>query len=181
MRHLPRLLGPLALLSSLSFACGGAVDLPPGPSEPSPTSPTTPTTPAPSAPALVGSEPAKVTEPATSAPGGVPFHLVLSNQSFDTPLVDVRAFIDGVEVVRGDFHVKGQHSYYTFDFKLAPGAHTVQVSSSTGLATTSRDVVLTQGQERWGLSFYWTDGCKGGGACSRSFSFDVMNEQPLFD
>jgi hypothetical protein len=189
------------LLASTLVACGGAVDTV-GSSDPTPiasptgngtgtgtgTAPPIETSPgnAPPATGLSNGPPSKIGDPASS---GTPFHLVLSNQSFDRPLVDLRVTLDGMPVVRGDFPVGSQHSYYAFDFTLPAGNHAVQVSSSVGGVTINQTVTLAEGPgaERWGVAMYWTNGgCAagknaGGEPCKQEMTWNLMESAPGFD
>jgi len=96
-------------------------------------------------------EPVKVAD----VPGDdrVPLHLYVSNQSWDPELVDIRVFIDGVEVVAGDFAVEGQHNWMRFDLLVPRGSLEVRAEALDG------EVVLEQTlevpAEHWAVLDYW--------------------------
>ena len=192
----------LLACSLAAAACGGRVGEVDGPT-PSPSSETAPgagTTaaapsanapPAPSAsidapPALPSNTPISVDPQASNgAPRvvevpdpppnvAVPFHLVVSNQSFVVATADIDVKIDGRRVVTGDFEVGSQHSYMTFDFALHVGTHRLEaVSKRGGVAFAgSFDVPA----ERWAVLTYWQDR-----STPPQFELHTMSSAPGFD
>lgn len=95
--------------------------------------------------------PSTVGAPA-SAPSGN-FVLVVSNQSFARPLVDITIAIDGRQRVGQVFDVKGQHNWITFEFDLRPGPHSLHASSTAGDADLSQ-AFSTKGLQ-YALIDYW--------------------------
>jgi hypothetical protein len=112
--------------------------------------------------------------------GETPFHLVVSNQSFDTDPVRIDVYVDDVRVVTGDFKVEGQHSYHTFDFSTAPGTHHVRAVTVDGIEI-EEDVVLTE--ETWGILMFWHYATAQGGAevTPKSLSWSTRDSQPMWD
>lgn len=112
--------------------------------------------------------------PSAPANVAVPFHLVVSNQSFVVATADIDVTIDGQRVVTGDFDVGGQHTFLTFDFPLTVGSHGIEaVSKRGGVAFSGR---LDLNGERWGVLTFWHDD----GAAS-SFDLQTMESAPHFD
>ena len=90
------------------------------------------------------------TEP---APGEV--RLWVSNQSFDDDPIRLTISIDGHPVVDDDFAVEGQHNWIPFDIGgLAPGQHTLQAESGTGVVATA-ELTVVDGEPRWLVVDYW--------------------------
>jgi hypothetical protein len=59
-------------------------------------------------------------------------NLIVSNQSFDIPLVDVSVSIDGVIYLKKDLPVKNQHYYEKFPISLSSGYHTIEINGNKG-------------------------------------------------
>lgn len=74
----------------------------------------------------------------TSPPG---LMLVISNQSFEDPDVELIVTVDGEVVVDRSFAVESQHTFISYRLPLAAGDHQVAVSADTG-ATHERVVTL---------------------------------------
>jgi hypothetical protein len=170
---------PSAVVSVLLAvaACGGRADevqpLPPGGGGggPEPTDPGEARG-APAAPPSASGAPSSVEKPLAPSNASVPFHLVVSNQSFAVALADIDVYVDGTHVVTGDFPVGSQHSFFTFDFPVRGGKHELK-------AVTKKGNVSFQGafdvpEERWGILMFWTSE-------TPTFSFDVQATQPMFD
>ena len=61
-------------------------------------------------------------------------HLFVSNQSFDDDPVGLTISIDDAQVIVGDFHVEGQHTWIGFLLTgLEPGPHVLHAVSDTGV------------------------------------------------
>lgn len=113
--------------------------------------------------------------------GDVPFHLVVSNQSFDIDPVDIEVYVDGVHVITGEFEVGSQHSWFYFDFLATSGARKVRAVSKKGAA--ELEVVVDLQRERWGVLNYWyyPDGSKTNPPTPRQFSWSEHDQRPAFD
>lgn len=113
--------------------------------------------------------------PTTTSPE---FTLLVSNQSFDLDQVDIRVSIDNQLAVTGDFLVEGQHTWIPFDFDLAPGTHTLTVTSADSNATLDETFVMDD--RKWGVVMFWyyEDGSE---PVAPSFSWNLSDEQPAFD
>ncbi len=106
------------------------------------------------------------------------FTLLVSNQSFDLSQVDIRVSIDDQLAVTGDFLVEGQHTWIPFDFDLAPGAHTLRVTTADANAELTEEFVMDD--RKWGVVMFWY--YEGGAEpVAPSFSWNLSDEQPLFD
>jgi len=80
-------------------------------------------------------------------------HLYISNQSSETPLVDVDVYIDETLVVRGDFDVGGQHNWILFDLTVPAGELRVEAMSQRGVAELDERIDVSA--ERWAVLDYW--------------------------
>jgi hypothetical protein len=111
------------------------------------------------------------------------FSLYVSNQSFDIDPVDVQVSFDGQLALTGDFLVEGQHSWHRFDFKLAPGSHEMRSTTDAG-GVEEIAPFDTTAAPRYGVLAFWfyPPGSEGGvDPTPPQFSFDVLDEPPLFD
>jgi hypothetical protein len=118
------------------------------------------------------------------------FTLYVSNQSIDQWLVDMQITIDGQLAVSGDFNTYAktesgegcggapegipQHNWYEFKFDLAPGPHTILVTSQDVAAT----IVANDIAEKFGVVTYWYDLPNNQ---ESEFDFFSQNDQPYFD
>ena len=107
------------------------------------------------------------------------FTLLLSNQSFDLPTVDMTVKLDGQLAVDGDFHVEGQHTWIPFDFGITPGSHTLEVTSNAGATTLSQTFVMDD--RKWATVMFWYYQAGSPEPTPKHFSFQLSDEQPLFD
>jgi hypothetical protein len=80
----------------------------------------------------------------------------ISNQSVADPTVGITVSIDGTDVIDGDFEVGSQHTWAAHELSLAPGQHTVIVTSSTG-ATKTTTVDTTWEAHQWMVVDYSKD------------------------
>lgn len=182
----PRLALVAALLVPSVVACGGAVD--PGTDMPASGAPSQSSSPPGDAPA----PPAKgdVAAPAAdgpelvhdpSVPGGTPFHLLLTNEDGNLPVIDVDVLVDGVEIVKGSLPANGSQHVFAFDLTLASGNHTITVTTVAGAATSSQAFDVEQDQPRWGVARYLVTGCSGGASvCDRRWDWSYRSTPPLF-
>jgi hypothetical protein len=81
-------------------------------------------------------------------------HLWISNQSFIDDPVGVTVEIDGVEVVRQEFAVEGQHNWVLFPIDLPPGMHVVTATSDTGVRMREKFRIPRQA-DRYAVVDYW--------------------------
>ncbi len=112
--------------------------------------------------------------------GEIPFHLVVSNQSFDTNPVLIEIYVDGSRVITGDFEVMGQHSFHNFDFTTTPGTHHVRAVTIDGIQI-EEDVQLTA--EMWGIITFWhyaTDEYAAG-PTPRSLNWSTRDTEPVWN
>lgn len=109
------------------------------------------------------------------------FVLYVSNQSFEIDPVDIEIHLDGELAVEGDFLVEGQHSWHTFDFRLAPGAHEVRAVSRAGTTEYVQTIELPEG-DRYGVLDFWYYGEESSSeAYGPTFSFQLFSEPPVFE
>lgn len=103
--------------------------------------------------------------------------LLLSNQSFDLSQVDIRVAIDDQLAITGDFLVEGQHTWLPFELDVAPGTHTLHVSSADSDAEMTQSFVMDD--RKWGVVMFWF--YEGGSEpVAPSFSWNLSDEQPAF-
>ena len=96
--------------------------------------------------------------------------VIVSNQSYDDPEVDLIVTVDGDVVIERSFAVEGQHTFVSYRLPLEPGDHRMVIRADTG-ATHER--VISLGAERRYLAVsYW-----GGDSSSPdAFSVDESDE-----
>ncbi len=115
-------------------------------------------------------EPAKIGELAQPTDeGALPFHMVLSNQSFKDDCVFIDVSIDGTHIIEGNFDVEDQHTLHKFEFFILPGDHTLEAQSDTGV-TLERSFTISE--ETWIALFYWA---YESGVAPSEFSFSAQN------
>jgi hypothetical protein len=104
--------------------------------------------------------------------------LLISNQSFDLSQVDIQVSIDNQLAVSGDFLVGSQHTWLPFELDVAPGMHSLDVSSADSNAQMTQTFQMDD--RKWGVvSFWYYEG--GSEPVAPSFSWNLSDEQPLFD
>jgi hypothetical protein len=108
------------------------------------------------------------------------FTLYVSNQSFDLSPVDIQVGIDGQTAVTGDFVVEGQHTWIPFDFELAPGPHQLRVASWAGGAMLDQAFDFDMDARRWGVLSFWYYAAGSPEPTPHQFSFQVLDEPPVF-
>jgi hypothetical protein len=168
---------------SLSLAaCGGDVTsetTTPGPTPAPDDGPKTPNES--TGPSSTPRVPQKVGELDAPSNVAVPFHVYVSNQSFDLDPVDVDLFVDGKKVVTGDFRVEGQHTWIEFDFTIAVGEHTIRAVTQKGNVERTETIEIPSG-EHWAVVNFWYSAKTQGGAeeTAPSFGIDLYDEQPQF-
>ncbi len=112
------------------------------------------------------------------APTTPKFTLYLSNQSFDLSQVDIRVEVDDQLAVTGDFLVGSQHTWLPFELDLAPGPHTLSVTSADTDAEMTQSFVMDD--RKWGVVMFWY--YEGGSEpVAPSFSWNLTDEAPGFD
>ena len=82
-----------------------------------------------------------------------PFTLYVCNQSLALSPIDIQVEIDGEVVVQEEFEVSHQLNWKTFDLKLSPGKHTINVSSEKGQAQLIEEFMVTS--EHGASVEYW--------------------------
>lgn len=100
----------------------------------------------------------------------VPFHLYVSNQSFDIDTVDIQVYIDDRQVVCDTFRVEAQHTWVLFELMVDPGEHTIRAMGRGGDVELTEEVDIPG--ERWGLVQFWTEE-------GRTFFTYGMQDQPI--
>lgn len=83
--------------------------------------------------------------------------LYVSNQSFEDGDVGLKLTVDGVTVVDGEFHVKGQRNWILFPLDLLPGRHTLSAESDSG-ASLTESFEVPGDEPRYAVVDYWTEG-----------------------
>lgn len=109
------------------------------------------------------------------------FVLYVSNQSFDIDPVDIEVLLDGQRAVEGDFLVEGQHSWHTFSFELAPGAHELRAVTVGGESIAVETIEVGE-EPRYGVLDFWyyEPGHDYPEAYGPTFSFELFSEPPVF-
>ena len=105
--------------------------------------------------------------------------VLVSNQSFDLPTVDISIEIDGKLAISGDFKVEGQHTWVPFDFEIAPGNHTMKIVSDAGETTLEKTFVMDD--RKWIVVNFWYYAAGSPEPTPQQFSFHLFDEQPAFD
>ena len=82
-----------------------------------------------------------------------PFTLYVCNQSLAISPIDIHVEIDGEVMVQEEFEASHQLNWKTFDLMIAPGEHTIDVSSDKGRAQLSEEFTVTS--ERGASVEYW--------------------------
>lgn len=105
--------------------------------------------------------------------------LSVSNQSRQTPEVDILVCVDGRAAVNHRFSFSGGHNWHIFVFDLAPGPHVLRAYSTKGQAHLECAFTL-DGNKRWASLNYWhsPDGKSGTPPAERRFTFDIT-DQPM--
>jgi hypothetical protein len=117
-------------------------------------------------------------EPEQHLPSAPKLTMFVSNQSFDLSQVDIRVSIDNQLAITGDFLVEGQHTWVPFELDIAPGSHTLTVSSADTDAEMTQTFVMDD--RKWGtLMFWYYEG--GAEPVAPSFTWNFSDEQPGFD
>ena len=118
----------------------------------------------------------------TDATEPAPFHLYVSNQSFDIDPVRIEVFIDDLAVVCQDFEVGDQHNWVLFDMELDSGPHMIRVVGNDGGAELTE--TFDTASETWAvIDFWYHSGEENEGQESRgqSLTFDISDEPIGFD
>jgi hypothetical protein len=105
--------------------------------------------------------------------------VLVSNQSFDLPTVDVEIEIDGKKAISGDFDVEGQHTWVPFDFAVTPGNHTMKMTTAAGEVTLDKTFVMDD--RKWIVVNFWYYAAGSPEPTPPQFSFHLFDEQPLFE
>ena len=79
--------------------------------------------------------------------------IVLSNQSFYQSEINLKVFIDGIELVNQNCKVENQHKSYNYYYFLQ-GSHEIRVKSSDGKEVI-KNISLSGQKPKWLLFFYW--------------------------
>jgi hypothetical protein len=84
-------------------------------------------------------------------------HLIVSNQSFEDPVVGLAVAIDGEVVVDQDLDVCGQHEFASFPLAIEPGWHDLAVTTDAGVTHESRIEVPEPPGGTWLYVSYWVE------------------------
>lgn len=102
----------------------------------------------------------------------VPFHLWVSNQSFDVDPVDIQVYVDDNQVVCDSFLVESQHTWILFELELDGGEHSLRAVGLDGQVELVDTFAVSD--EHWGLLSFWTEEGRD------FFTFGVEDEPILF-
>lgn len=78
--------------------------------------------------------------------------ILVTNQSFDNPSVDITVSIDGDQVISEDFSVGNQHNFKVLELCLPEGSHSLSADSLKGEASMTTSFELPS--KRWILLWY---------------------------
>ena len=126
--------------------------------------------------------PTLVATPIAPSNAAVPFHLLVSNQSYDIANVDIDIYIDGLHVVTGTFPVGSQHTWIPFDFPIAAGEHSIRAVTTKGGVEQTQDFAVNA-TERWAVVDFWYYAKAQGGAevTPPNFAINLSDSAPMFD
>lgn len=120
---------------------------------------------------LTPSSPTVASLPTESGPDTVPFHLDLSNQSFEISEVRLVVEVDDRVIIDDVFAVEDQHNYVRHDLHLDGGPHEIVVTAP------DHDVDLHETfdleTERWALIAFWL----GEEDATEPFSWSLADEE----
>ena len=85
-----------------------------------------------------------------------PLTIVVTNQSFERPTVELVVTLNGQTAVSGKFKVEGQHDFNFYSFDVPAGSHEITVVGGEQKAQATVDVVGRQ-EPRWLVISYWAD------------------------
>jgi hypothetical protein len=119
-----------------------------------------------------GEPPIGPSETSAIASGSLPVVVIVSNQSFAIPSVDLVVTVDGLVVADATFPVDDQHTAVPFELSLAPGQHELSVATGTGESGAGFTFVVDDPE--WITVFHSDDG-QGNGR----FDLQFHEEQPL--
>jgi hypothetical protein len=102
------------------------------------------------------------------SPGPVPFHLWVSNQSFEVDPVHIEVYIDDQQVVCDTFRVESQHTWILFELELDSGQHSLRVLGLDDQVELVESIIISD--EHWGLVEFWTEEGR------RFFTFHIQDE-----
>lgn len=112
-------------------------------------------------------------------PASPTFTLFVSNQSFDLDPVDIAVNLDNQLAVTGDFQVGSQHSWFKFEFGLAPGNHNIFVTTAD--ADTALDKPFVMDDRKYGVLNFWFYAAGSPEPTPPQFSFTLTDDPPAFD
>lgn len=103
--------------------------------------------------------------------------LYASNQSDADSAVRMDVMIDGETVVDRVFDVGNQHNWIPFMIRIAPGEHTLEAASSTGV-THSTSFEVADSAIRYAVLDYWyyPPSDNGSNSTPRSFTFRIQDD-----
>lgn len=85
-----------------------------------------------------------------------PLTLVVTNQSFERPAVDLVVTLNGATAVAGEFKVMNQHEFSYYSFDVPAGTHQVTVVGGDRRAEATIEVV-GRASPRWLVISYWAE------------------------
>ncbi|WP_377641158.1 hypothetical protein [Oryzobacter terrae] len=83
--------------------------------------------------------------------------VIVSNQSFEDPVVRLTVSVDGEVVVDQELDVCGQHAWASFPLRVQPGWHDVEARTDGDVSTTGRIELPAAPARRWVVLSHWTD------------------------
>ncbi len=78
--------------------------------------------------------------------------LIITNQSFDNPMIDITVTINGEQIVSQEFAVGDQHNFKVLRLRLPEGKNSIVASSTKGQASITESFDLPS--KRWALLWY---------------------------
>jgi hypothetical protein len=104
--------------------------------------------------------------------------LYVSNQSFELDPVDIRIDLDDQLAISGEFLVEGQHTWVKFDFDVAPGSHTIHVTTTA--ANAELTMPFPMDDRKYGVVSFWYYPDRPEPTPAQ-FSFSLHDDPPAFD
>ena len=108
------------------------------------------------------------------------FTLFVSNQSFELDPVDIRVELDNQLAITGDFEVGSQHTFVRFDMGLTAGSHRIRVTTND-VADVVLDQMFDMDDRKYGTVMFWYYPTGSSEPTPPQFSWNISDEQPLFD
>jgi hypothetical protein len=102
--------------------------------------------------------------------------VIVSNQSYEDPTVNLTVCIDGTELLSQPFEVENQHMWWNFPTRVPLGRHVVRVMADTNAEPLRKQLTLPEKGRRYALVEYW----EGGKKERPYFTWRLLAREPAF-